>query len=204
VPRRPIVLLALGLLSLALTPASPGSAGDGFASPSASRARLALGVLGDPARFYSLTGQLTTSRLLIAGWGIGNFDQLFGMMGPEPMFGVNATSITPAQIANGTGDGFLLGLNHAISHLGRTVYVRPLAEMNGHWNAYCAYDASGRPKGAQYSTAEFRKAFARIYLAVHGGPGATAALRRLGLPPFHGALATIAFAFVARDRKSVV
>ena len=189
---RTIVLLAL---ALALAPAAPGSAGDGFAS-SAANARVALGVLGDPARFYSLTGQLTTSRLLIAGWGIGNFDQLFGMMGPKPMFGISAPSITPEQIANGSGDGFLLGLNQAISHLGRAVYVRPLAEMNGHWNAYCAYDASGRSKGPAYSTDEFRKAFARIYLAVHGGPGVAAALRRLGMAPFHGTLATNANATV--------
>jgi len=195
VKRRTIVLLALGLAGLALTPSASSSAGDGFAS-SASSARVALGVLGDPARFHSLTGQLTTSRLLIAGWGIGNFDQLFGMMGPRPMFGISATTITPEQIANGSGDGFLLALNQAISHLGHTVYVRPLAEMNGHWNAYCAYDASGRPKGAAYSTAEFRKAFARIYLAVHGGPGVAASLQRLGMPPFHGALTANANAIV--------
>jgi hypothetical protein len=195
-PRRTTVVSALVLACLVLTPASPGSSGDGFAPASAAGPRVVLGVLGDPARFHSLTGQLTTSRLLIAGWGIGNFDQLFGMMGPRPMFGISATSITPAQIANGSGDGFLLALNRAIAQLGHSVYVRPLAEMNGHWNAYCAYDASGRSKGAAYSTAEFRKAFARIYLAVHGGPGAAGALQRLGMPPFHGTLTPNANAVV--------
>jgi len=57
--------------------------------------------------------------------------------------------------------------------------------MNGHWNSYCAYTKSGRSKGAAYSTAAFRKAFARIYLIVHGGPAATinARLAALKLPP---------------------
>ena len=49
------------------------------------------------------------------------------------------------------------------------MYVRPLAEMNGHWNAYCAFTKTvARRRG--HSTAEFQKAFARIYLIVHGGP----------------------------------
>ena len=179
----------------AAAPVAAAAMGAGFAGAS-TQGKVDLGVLGDPARFHSLTGQLTNSRLLIAGWGVGNFDQLFGMMGPRPMFGIGATSISPAQIARGSGDAFLLALNQAIARLGRPVYVRPLAEMNGHWNTYCAYDDGGRARGADYSTAAFRKAFARIYLAVHGGPGVAAALSRLGMPPLRGALAANASATV--------
>ena len=60
-----------------------------------------------------------------------------------------------------------------------------MGEMNGHWNPYCAYTASGRPKGASHSTAAFRKAFARIYVILHGGTmdEMNAKLRRLGLHP---------------------
>jgi len=183
--------MRVGLLTLALVAMLAGvaRAGTGFATDS-KPGKVDLGVLGDPSRFNSLTGQLTNTRLLIAAWGIGNFDQLFGMMGPRPMLGFNANSISPAAIARGSGDSFLLVLNQAVARLGRPVYVRPLAEMNGHWNDYCAYDAGGRARGPEYSTAAFRKAFARIYLAVHGGPGVTAALGRLGLPPLRGALAT--------------
>jgi hypothetical protein len=56
--------------------------------------------------------------------------------------------------------------------------------MNGHWNAYCAYTSSGRRKDRAHSTAGFRKAFARIYLLLHGGTAdfLNARLRRLGLP----------------------
>src|SRR5205085_5079116 len=142
----------------AAAPVAAAAMGAGFAGAS-TQGKIDLGVLGDPARFHSLTGQLTNTRLLIAGWGVGNFEQLFGMMGPRPMFGIGATSISPAQIARGSGDAFLLALNQAIARLGRHVYVRPLAEMNGHWNSYCAYDDGGRPRGADYSTAVFRKAF---------------------------------------------
>jgi len=156
-----------------------------------------LGVLGDPARFASLTGQHSTSRLLIAGWGARNFAQLFSMMGDQPMLGLNAgTIISPAAIARGQDDDYLRSLNAGIAEFGKPVYIRPLAEMNGHWNGYSAFDASGRSRGAAYSTAEFRKAFARIYLAVHGGPAANASLQRLGLPPFKSDLEPNPFASV--------
>jgi len=112
------------------------------------------------------------------------------------MFGINANSISPAQIADGSGDAFLVALNQAIARLGRPVYVRPLAEMNGHWNAYSAYGDDGRLRGPEYSTAAFRKAFARTYLAVHGGPGVASALHRLGMPPLRGTLAANAGAVV--------
>jgi beta-mannanase len=60
-----------------------------------------------------------------------------------------------------------------------------MGEMNGHWNPYCAYTASGKLKGASHSTAAFRKAFARIYVILHGGTmdAMNAKLRRLGMPP---------------------
>ena len=69
------------------------------------------------------------------------------------------------------------------------MYVRPLAEMNGHWNAYSAFNRDGTSRGPQNSTAAFRKAFARIALLARGGPATKldAALGRLGLPPARGA-----------------
>src|SRR5690242_1547184 len=117
-----VLLLAL---AVAATLAGFARADTGFATDP-TPGKLELGVLGDPARFHSLTGQLTNTRLLIAGWGVTNFDQLFGMMGPRPMFGIGATSISPAAIARGSGDAFLVALNQALARLGRPVYVRPL------------------------------------------------------------------------------
>jgi hypothetical protein len=164
-----------------------------FASPAA--ASVSLGILGDASRFRQQTGQVSTVGHLIVGWGQGSewgsrFDVLLGGLGKVPMLGIGTSlhdgrHITPLQIAQGRGDAYLVALNAAISAWGGPIYIRPLAEMNGHWNDYCAYTASGRPKGPEYSTSAFRKAFARIYVLVHGGSAASidAKLRRLGLPP---------------------
>jgi hypothetical protein len=92
--------------------------------------------------------------------------------------------VTPLGIAQGRGDGFLLELNRVLAGFGAPVYVRPMPEMNGHWNEYCAFDRSGASRGPQYSTAAFRRAFARIALIARGGPAPAlnARLRALGQP----------------------
>ena len=41
--------------------------------------------------------------------------------------------------------------------------------MNGHWNPYCAYNSNGSSRGAAHSTKNFRNAFRRTYVIVHGG-----------------------------------
>jgi hypothetical protein len=163
----------------------------------AAGARPYFGVLGDSKRFESLTGQHTQVGHTIVGWGQGatwgaRFERLFTTMGEIPMLGFGASvggheAVTPAQIAAGKGDAYLVAMNAAIATLAQPMYVRPLGEMNGHWNSYCAFTKGSRPKPG-HSTAEFKKAFARIYLIVHGGPAVVvnAKLRRLGLPTLAG------------------
>jgi beta-mannanase len=103
--------------------------------------------------------------------------------------GVPATSsLTPMAIAHGASDPFLVALNEEAVSYDMPLYVRPMAEMNGWWNSYCAYNHNGSSKGPRYSTSQFRKAFRRIYLIVHGAPNADARLKRMGLPPVHGSL----------------
>ncbi len=102
--------------------------------------------------------------------------------------GGGAETITSGQIARGAGDALLVALNQAIATWGKPIYVRPLAEMNGHWNAYCAFNRDGSARNADHSTAAFRKAFARIYLIVHGGPRVNARQRALKLPPVRSVL----------------
>jgi hypothetical protein len=167
---------------------------------SAARPTIQVGVLGDPARFDAQTSQHSDFRLIIMSWGQGEtpeyFSSLFATMQAVPVLGLSTGGgegggpevITMGQIARGAGDGFLLALNQAIAAWGKAIYIRPMAEMNGHWNAYCAYNTNGSAKGPDYSTAAFRKAFARIYLAVHGGAGVNHALGQLGMPPIHGEL----------------
>jgi Glycosyl hydrolase family 26 len=184
--RRGLVLLLLCTLALAHAAAA--------AAPRP-EARPLLGVFGDAARFQQLTGQRSTVRHTILGWDQGHtwgkrLPQLLSTLRPVPMLGLGTRkgwpspreAITPAGIAAGKGDAFLIALNRAIAGFGGRVYLRPLAEMNGHWNVYSAFNQNGSPRGPAYSTATFRKAFARIYVIVHGGPGVPASLRRLGLP----------------------
>jgi hypothetical protein len=163
------------------------------AAGSAAPPRLQLGVLGDPARFQSQTSQVSATRLLIVGWHQGvsaqYFSQLFATMLGEPMVGLNTGNeggpedVSPAGIAQGQGDATLLALNQAVAEFKQPIYIRPLAEMNGHWSAYSAYNTNGSARDPAHSTATFRKAFARIYLIVHGGPSVNGRLRALGLPP---------------------
>jgi len=153
----------------------------------ASRVPIQLGVLGGAERFGAQTGQRTTVRHVIMSWTqVGSIPQLLRGMAPVPMLGITTqgAAITPLDIAQGRGDGFLISLNAALAEYGKLAYIRPLPEMNGHWTGYSAFTASGAAKGARYSTAMYRKAFARIYLLVHGGTAGqlTARLRRLGLP----------------------
>jgi hypothetical protein len=168
-------------------------------APAAS-ARPLLGVLGNPTRFAATTGQDSTVVEKVVGWNQGyawgaSFGQLFATMGDVPLLGMtmdakggSAEAITPLAIARGGGDAYLVALNDAIATWGRRIYVRPFFEADGFWSTYCAYTRDGRSKGRAHSTAAFRKAFARTYLILHGGPaaGINAALRRLGMPPLRG------------------
>ena len=63
----------------------------------------------------------------------------------------------------------LIDIAQALDRFGSFAYVRPYAEMNGQWNPYCAYNSNGSYRGAAHSTKNFRKAFRRTYLIVHGG-----------------------------------
>ena len=178
--------LAIALLAAFLATGASG----------ARHAPLQLGVDGDPSQFEALTGQRSTVRLIIVAWNQGGtaayFSRLFSTMLDEPMLGIGipaGTRLTPAAIAHGKGDSFLLAINQAVTRFAKPVYVRPLAEMNGWWSTYSAFNRDGSSRGAAYSTAMFRKAFARIYLIVHGDPAADAKLARLGLPPVHGTTA---------------
>jgi hypothetical protein len=97
----------------------------------------------------------------------------------------NQEVVTPRGIATGQADDYLVRLNRRIAEGGRPVYIRLMAEMDGHWNPYCAFDASGRPRGAAHTTAWFRKAWRRTVIVVRGGPLAQidAKLRAEHLPP---------------------
>lgn len=176
-------LLAVVLVALAATPA-------------AHAAKPFLGIKGDAQRFETQTGQVSIVRHALLGWDQGHtwgsrFRTLLPELAPVPMLHlgtgnrVGREAITPRAIAEGRGDAYLFALNQAVSEWGRLIYVRPFAEMNGHWNLYSAFNRNGSPRPEHHSTAWFRKAFARTYAILHGGTRTqvNAKLRRLGLPP---------------------
>ncbi len=147
--------------------------------------RTQLGILGDASRFTQLTGQRSTVLHSFIGWHQPEtISKLIAKLQPRPMLAIKTGGISPASIAQGRGDAFLLELNRAIAEYGSLVYVRPMPEMNGHWNEYCAFNKDGSSRGPQFSTAAFKKAFARTAIIARGGPAGkvNAALRKLKLP----------------------
>ena len=196
VARRLAALSVLAAISVAVVASS---------SAAPAQRKIVLGVFGDPVRFQQLTGQRSITRGMIVSWTQGHtfgspFRDLFSTMGEAPMIGLDTTrngveAITPLAIAQGKGDEYLIALNHAIGEWRGKIYVRPFGEMNGHWNAYCAFEANGRQRGPAHTTRAFRKAFARTYLIIHGGSAAriNARLRKLGLPPIRRDLAVNPF-----------
>jgi hypothetical protein len=180
---RTVVVLAAALLGIGAWGAVPGASG---AEQAAEVSKTQLGIAGNAQRFAQQTGQRSTILHNFVGWHQGwAWPQILDNLRPVPMVALIAHNpMTPLGISRGKGDEFLLQLNSAVADFGGRVYVRPLPEMNGHWNEYCAYNRDGSSRGAQYSTKAFKKAFARVAIIARGGPARTlnAKLKRLGLP----------------------
>jgi hypothetical protein len=145
--------------------------------PAEAGASVLLGVEGSKSRFRDQTNQATDVNLDFVPWDgyLSTYlDNTLAAAKPIPMlsFGTaNGTNerITPAGIANGKGDRVLIDIAQALDRFGSFAYVRPYAEMNGYWNPYSAYNSNGSYRGSAHSTKNFRRAFRRTYLIVHGG-----------------------------------
>jgi hypothetical protein len=184
------LLLSLCATMLVLATSASGAA------PSALR----LGVLGNVARFKAQTGQDSQVHQAIVGWNQGltwgaPLPDLLAQHVPIPLIGITTDTkplrreaITPAAIAAGRGDAYLVAWNKAIADWGQLVYIRPMPEMDGYWTLYSAYTKGGKRKNPAHSTRAFRMAFARIYVVLHGGSRAQldARLKRLALPLLQG------------------
>jgi hypothetical protein len=111
----------------------------------------------------------------------------------------SGTGITPRELAQGAGDGFLLRLNRLIAAHGEVVYLRPLSEMNNGNNPYSPYDLSGRSRGPAFATRQFKRAWRRLALIVRGGDVAAinGKLRRLKMTPARTGAAELPRAEVA-------
>ena len=163
-------------------------------------AGVTLGVRGNPARFETQTGQVSQIDQVFVGFTQGGgLDRILAESGPVPLLAlVTGTqglreAYSPKQIALGEADGFLASVNRAVADWrGPLVYLRPLPEMNGHWNAYSAYNLDGSARDSAHSTVWFRKAFRRIVVLARGGSRTrlAAELASVGLPGAAHGLAT--------------
>ena len=87
--------------------------------------------------------------------------------------GPDGEVITPREIARGKGDAYLRDLNRMLRVYGKPFYIRLFAEMNGHWNPYCAFNANGSSRGRSHSTKNFRRAWRRVVRIVRPGTKAS-------------------------------
>jgi hypothetical protein len=186
---RPIFASAVLALALLAAPAAAHAAA--FLPPPGQN--YAGVTMGDPGVFAQQAGAHPAVYQSFANWN-GTFKWVFDrataararvMMHLSTFNGPGtAEVITPAQIARGDGDAYLVALGDEMARHGRPVYLRLMAEMNGHWNPYSAYTKSGPKPGSAHSTASFRQAWRRTVTVLRGGPVAAidARLRALGLP----------------------
>jgi hypothetical protein len=129
--------------------------------------------------FYHWRVPLTTGALY--RWGITDTR---GVLSLSTGTGEGVEVITPQQIAEGRDDRYILRLARTIADTGQTVYIRLMAEMNGHWNPYSAFNADGTARRGGHSTRWYKRAWRRFALIVRGGSRRriNERLVRMGLP----------------------
>jgi hypothetical protein len=103
----------------------------------------------------------------IQRWEIARARPMIHITTADPQTGAEMISL--AAIANGAGDNYLVRLNNTFAEKGMRAYVRPLGEPNRCLNVYAAYECAGHPREAADSALDYRRAFRRIYVIVHGG-----------------------------------
>jgi hypothetical protein len=155
------------------------------------------GVTGNvpAAPFSTQTGKHPAVWQFFMDWG-SRLDPWFAQAKAErsrPMFHIT-TGIAPGAIAAGAGDAYLVQVNRSIAASGQVTYIRLMAEMDGYWNPYCAFNQNGSSRGKGHSTTAFKQAWRRAVLIVRGGPVAAinAQLRALHMPPLRGASGSLA------------
>jgi hypothetical protein len=171
------VVLATGASAATGTPATRGGVLLGVVSP-------------DPASFDRLTGKHHVLHVIFGAFR-ADVTQLLAReraAGRIPVLSLSSP-VAPARIAAGAEDGWLVGLSRQANATGQAVWIRPLPEMNGGWNPWCAFDESGRSRGPSHATAQFVRAFRRMAVILRGGRAAAIdrTLASLGLPPLRAA-----------------
>jgi hypothetical protein len=212
--RRRAVLAAV-LTSLVLVVACAGAAAAGAAAtesaaslaavirnsvlvPKGKQVYFGVSDTGDPASFGEFSEAVAKHPAVIESfraWGSDVRDsiQRWEIARARPMIHITTANpqtgeemLTLGAIARGAGDSYLIRLNHLFAEKNMPAYIRPLGEPNRCLNVYAAYECAGKPREAADSARNYRLAFRRIYVIVHGGGKAkviNARLKEAGLPP---------------------
>src|SRR6202000_3393586 len=192
-----VVALAVALLGAA------GPASAGVLEPKGKGVFFGVSDTGDPASFGEFSEAVSKHPAVIESfraWGseVRDSIQRWEIARARPMIHITTADpqtggeiLTLAAIANGAGDSFLIRLNHLFAEKKMRAYVRPLGEPNRCLNVYAAYECAGKPREAADSARNYRRAFRRIYVIVHGG-GKTKViderLKEAGLPPLNASV----------------
>jgi hypothetical protein len=186
--RIPAALLAA---AAALALAAPASAGAAALLPPPGKAFAGVSGGYDNASYAQETGSHPAVFQFFSSFG-GSMEYMFdGAESGRSRLAIHISTLrdnrevlTPRDIALGKGDAYLIGLSDRIALSGRPVYIRLMSEMDGNWNPYCAYDASGHSRGPAHTTGWYKRAWRRTVLLVRGGDVAAidASLRAQHLP----------------------
>jgi hypothetical protein len=193
---RTAVALAAALLGISLTATDPASAG--LLEPPGKKVYFGVSDTGDPADFGAFSTALSKHPAVIESfrtWGSDFPESIrrWQIARARPLIHITTADnndgheiLTPAAIARGAGDEYLVRLNRLFFEKRMRSYVRPLGEPNRCLNVYAAYDCAGASRGPSHSPRAYKRAFRRIYVIVHGG-GKRAKIDRslaeAGLPP---------------------
>lgn len=198
VPRRKIAwqTCALALLLLALFVTSVAAAGP----PSPPKGHFWVGMYGASSgstdAAYGRHHLVTWSSLHVDGPTGSLLQSVGALYASDQRYMAHIAlpaGMATASVAGGAHDAWLVATSRSLNEAGVAAYVRPMAEMDGHWNPWCAFTESGHAKGKAYSTAAYRSAFRRIAIVMRGGTrGAIdGRLRAAGLHPLRGEFETI-------------
>jgi len=186
------------ILGSALLLMLPAAAGAGILTPHGHKVWFGVSDTGDPADFGHFSSAVHKHPAVMESfrtWGSDFPDSIrrWQTARTRPMIHISTADnndghelITPAQIAAGQGDRYLVRLNKLFYEKEMRAYVRPLGEPNRCLNVWAAYDCAGASRGPEHSPTAFKRAFRRIYVIVHGGGKRAKINRRLaeaGLPP---------------------
>lgn len=200
-------LLVLPLLLLAIAAPGADAAVPGMPPPG----KVMLGMGGHaiaPPAFDRLTGAKHDLYLVTVPWneertwtealnlyleqaGRDGY-RLMVHVGPQDVY-TGRAGRSPGAVARGQADAYLLDMSRVLNESGQYVYMRPPAEMNGHWSVWSAFNKNGTRRSADFSTRSYRRAFIRMALVSRGGKVATinAALKRNGMPALRTAETTL-------------